>query len=59
MACTSTEATAIVDGIELTLAKPDRHAAHWIDFNDYARRLEAAWLRLDDAEPQLSPRIVG
>lgn len=39
MACTSTEATAIVDGVELTLAKPDRHAAHWIDFNDYARRL--------------------
>lgn len=51
--------TAVVDGIELTLASPDGHDAEWIDYNDYALQLEAAWLRFSDAEPPLNPRLIG
>lgn len=51
--------TTIIDGIELTLAAPVEHAVEWIDYNDYARELEAAWLRLRDDEPTLNPRLVG
>ena len=48
-----------IDGVPLTLATPDTHESHWIDYNDYLRQLEAAWLRLSDNELILNPRIVG
>jgi MoxR-like ATPase len=48
-----------VDGVDLTLASPDVHDTHWIDYNDYVRRLEAAWLRLSEIEIPLNPRIIG
>ena len=48
-----------MNGTQLTLATPDTHEAHWIDYNDYLRQLEAAWLRLSDDELPLNPRIVG
>lgn len=51
--------TAVVDGIELTLASPDEHDAQWIDYEDYALKLEAAWLRFSDQEPPLNPRLIG
>ena len=35
-----------VGGVRVTLAQPDTHASHWIDYNNYVRQLEAAWLRL-------------
>jgi hypothetical protein len=48
-----------IDGVHLTLTAPDTHEAHWIDYNDYLRQLQAAWLRLSDDELPLNPRIVG
>lgn len=48
-----------VDGVDLTLASPDTHDAHWIDYNDYVRQLHAAWFRLSEVEVPLNPRIVG
>jgi hypothetical protein len=30
-----------------------------VDYNDYVRQLEAAWLRLSDVEPPLNPRLIG
>ena len=48
-----------IDGVHLTLATPDTHESHWIDYNDYLRQLGAAWLRLTDNELPLNPRIVG
>jgi len=48
-----------IDGIELTLAAPDDHESVWIDYDDYALQLEAAWTRMSDVEPPLNPRMVG
>jgi MoxR-like ATPase len=48
-----------ISGVLLTLAEPDTHQFHWIDYNDYLRQLEAAWLRLSDDDVPLNPRIVG
>src|SRR6476619_1136441 len=48
-----------MNGTQLTLATPDTHEAHWMDYNDYLRQLEASWLRLSDDELPLNPRIVG
>jgi MoxR-like ATPase len=48
-----------VDGVELTLADPDNHESRWTDYNDYARQLEAAWLRVSDRDLPLNPRLVG
>src|ERR1700675_3003074 len=53
-----TEKIAIA-GVPLTLAAPDTNKVHWIDYNDYLRQLEAAWLRLSDTDIPLNPRIVG
>jgi len=52
-------ARIVLDGVELALAAPDGHEAVWIDYGDYALQLEAAWLRLSDAEPPLNPRLIG
>lgn len=48
-----------IGGVQLTLAEPDTHDSHWIDYNDYVRQLEASWLRLSDNDLPLNPRIVG
>jgi len=51
--------TVDIDGVALTLASPDDHESEWVDYNDYVRQLEAAWLRLSDVEPPLNPRLIG
>lgn len=48
-----------LDGVPLTLAQPDTHEFKWLDYNDYLRQLEAAWLRLAESDVPLNPRIVG
>jgi hypothetical protein len=48
-----------MSGLIFTLSAPDTHQFLWIDYNDYLRQLEAAWLRLSDADIPLNPRIVG
>lgn len=51
--------TVTIQGVEITLALPDDHESAWVDYHDYARQLEAAWLRLSDVEPPLNPRLIG
>jgi MoxR-like ATPase len=48
-----------MQGVEITLAERDDHESEWLDYYDYARQLEAAWLRLSDVEPPLNPRLIG
>lgn len=48
-----------VQGVQLTLAEPTGHDGRWIDYNDYLRQVEAAWLRISADELPLNPRIVG
>jgi len=51
--------TVTIEGIKLTLTHPDQFVSEWIDYHDYLRQLEAAWLRLSDNEPPLNPRLIG
>lgn len=51
--------TVTLEGITLTLTHPDTFRSEWIDYYDYLRQLEAAWLRLSDNEPPLNPRLIG
>lgn len=48
-----------IQGVELTLAEPDTGESTWVDYADYRRQLEAAWLRLSSVEPPLNPRLIG
>lgn len=48
-----------IAGVNMTLAGPDQQTVQWIDYNDYLRQLQAAWLRLTDDEIPLNPRIAG
>lgn len=48
-----------IQGVEITLATADEHESAWVDYFDYARLLEAAWLRLSPLEPPLNPRLIG
>jgi len=48
-----------LNGVLLTLAHPDTHEFHWLDYNDYPRQVEAAWLWLADDDVPLNPRLVG
>jgi len=48
-----------IDGVELTLMPPVRTDDEWIDYNQYLHQLQAAWLRLSNAEPPLNPRLIG
>ena len=51
--------TVLVQGVPLVLASPDDHESEWIDYNDYALLLQAAWVRLSRVEPPLNPRLIG
>jgi MoxR-like ATPase len=51
--------TIDLNGVPVTLSYPDTHEFRWVDYNDYLRQLEAAWLRLSDDDLPLNPRIVG
>jgi MoxR-like ATPase len=48
-----------IQGVDVTLAAPDNHRSEWLDYHDYVRQLEAAWLRLSTVEPPLNPRLIG
>ena len=45
--------TVKIQGVEVTLAWADEHDSLWVDYFDYARLLEAAWLQ---GSPPSSPR---
>lgn len=48
-----------IGGVELALMPPVQTDDEWIDYNQYTRQLEAAWLRLSAVEPPLNPRLIG
>lgn len=48
-----------IDGIEVALMPPVSTDDQWIDYNQYLRQLQAAWLRLSKVEPPLNPRLIG
>ncbi len=48
-----------IQGVEITIASADNHVSDWVDYGDYLRQLEAAWLRLSMVEPPLNPRLIG
>jgi hypothetical protein len=50
--------TVKIEGVEVTLAAADEHDSLWVDYFDYARLLEAAWLRLSPVEPPVNPRLM-
>jgi hypothetical protein len=39
-----------IQGVELTLSQADDHVSEWVDYHEYARQLEASWVRLSDVE---------
>jgi MoxR-like ATPase len=48
-----------IQGVEITLTTADDFRPEWVDYGDYARLLQAAWLRLSEGEPPLNPRLIG
>lgn len=49
----------VIQGVEIVLSEAVSHGYEWLDYGDYRRLLEAAWLNLSNGEPPLNPRIVG
>ncbi|HUG70379.1 MAG TPA: AAA family ATPase [Pirellulaceae bacterium] len=48
-----------VDGVQLTLSKPNENNAKWIGQREILQQLQACWIVVDDADLPLSPRLVG
>ncbi len=48
-----------VDGVQLTLSKPNQNDANWIGQREILQQLQACWLVVDDADMPLAPRLVG
>jgi MoxR-like ATPase len=49
----------VIDGVELTLMPAVKTDDEWIDYGEYLRQLQAAWLTLSNVEPPLNPRLIG
>ena len=48
-----------IDGVRLTLSKPNVNEGQWIGQQEILRQLLACWLVVDDTDIPLSPRLVG
>jgi len=48
-----------IDGVRLTLSKPNENLGRWIGQREILKQLLACWLVVDDADLPLSPRLVG
>lgn len=48
-----------VDGVQLTLSRPNDNRAKWIGQHEILQQLQACWIVVDDADLPLSPRLVG
>ena len=51
--------TAVVDGITLTLSKPDTTKPEWIGQSEVLKQVLACWMVISDKDLPLSPRIIG
>jgi len=48
-----------IDGVELILSHPDTIDIDWVGGEDLIRQLSAAWLKMDDADLPMNPRLLG
>ncbi|HEO65463.1 MAG TPA: AAA family ATPase, partial [Spirochaetes bacterium] len=48
-----------LDGVELTLSRPDELNMQMVGFYDLQKQLEACWLSLEDGDLPLVPRLLG
>ncbi len=48
-----------VDGVQLSLSRPNDNTAEWIGQREVLQQLQACWVVVDDADLPLSPRLVG
>lgn len=51
--------TMTLDGVELTLAHPDRIDVQWIGAHHLREQMMAAWMVIDPADLPLCPRLMG
>jgi len=51
--------TAIIDGVTLTLSKPDTTKPEWIGQSEVLKQVLACWMVVSDKDLPLSPRIIG
>lgn len=49
----------VVDGVELRLSHPDTTECKWVGQDDLKHQLHACWLKVNDQDQPLSPRLVG
>lgn len=49
----------VVDGVELRLSHPDTTECKWVGQDDLKYQLHACWLKVNDQDMPLSPRLVG
>ena len=49
----------VVDGVELRLSHPDTTECKWVGQDDLKVQLHACWLKVNDQDMPLSPRLVG
>ncbi len=48
-----------IDGVELTLSRPDELNMQMVGFYDLQKQLEACWLSLEEGDLPLVPRLLG
>jgi len=50
---------AVIDGVTLTLSKPDTTKPKWIGQSEVLKQVLACWMVISDKDLPLSPRIIG
>ena len=48
-----------IDGVQLTLSKPNENTGQWIGQQEILKQLLACWLVVDEQDLPLTPRLVG
>jgi MoxR-like ATPase len=51
--------TVQIDGVTLTLSRPDESAGTWIGQQELLKQVLACWIVVDDRDLPLAPRLVG
>jgi hypothetical protein len=51
--------TEVVDGVELRLSHPDTTECKWVGQDELKYQLQACWLKVNDQDNPLSPRLIG
>ena len=51
--------TVKIDGVTLTLSRPDKSSGTWIGQQEVLKQVLACWIVVDDKDLPLSPRLIG